>query len=315
MTFVQRLITVVLTLGTVAPPNPNTNSPAQPAAPFQGANNQTGNVLTISGLRAWAQIKYGGQAQNAAAQITIYGMTFSQMMAASTFSKWPAVQNNATVYVYAGDTSGMSLVFSGTIIQATPDFNAQPDVSLHIEAKSGLAAQMTPISPTSVEGTVSAATLLQALAGQCNPPMAFENNSNVQVQLSNPHFKGSVADQVRAICLAGAINFKIDKGTLAIWPSGQTRQTVAGAAQGITIGPNNGLVGYPTFGYNQIMAKCEYNPAIVYGTSVTIAGSSLQPANGTFSVYLIDYDLQTQTPNGAWFMFLTMTPPQNNTAN
>lgn len=308
MTFVKRFLTVQLVIGAVA----TGSSAGQSGGTFTGPNGQSGNTLTVSGLRVWASISAAGQAQNATAQITIFGMTFQEMLAASTFSKWPAVQKDASVFLYAGNPGALSLVFSGTIVQAVGDFNAQPDTAFHIEARSGLSAQMTILPPTSVKGTVNAAALLQALAGQVSPPLAFENNSNVQVQLSNPHFKGSAMDQIRAICASGQINYFIENNTtLAIWPKGQTRNV---GTQTITIAPDEGAVGYPTFGFGKIIVKCEYNPAIVYGMNVTVK-SSLPPANGTFSIFQLDYELQAMTPGGAWFQTLTMAPPADSVSN
>jgi hypothetical protein len=243
-------------------------------------------------------------------------MTFDQMMSASTFSKWPAVQNNARVFLYAGDASGMSLAFSGTIKESTADFNAQPDVAFHITAFSALAAQMTPLPPTSAKGSVSAASLIQSITGQINPPMSFENNSNVQVQISNPHYRGSAADQIRAICADYQINLAIENGaTVAIWPKGQARQKNGANTQGVTLSPSSGMIGYPTFGINLITAKCLYNPAIFFGMQITIADSIIIPANGTWYLYNLSHELQSMSPNGPWFSTLTMQPPQFGTPN
>lgn len=307
MTFTQKLLTVQLVLGTI--------EAGAPAAPFHGPNGQVGNTLTLEGLRVWAQIDQQGPRAGAKAQITIFGMTFSQMMAANTFSAWPNVQNDAQVLLYAGDASGKSLVFSGTIIDAIADFNAQPDTAFHITAVCSMGAQMTPLPPTSVEGSVNAAALLQALASQCNPPLSFENNSNVNVQLSNPHFDGSAMDQIRAIVSAAQINYSLINGTLAIWPKGQSRQVGEGRGQGITLTPQTGLVGYPTFGRGRIGVKVEFNPAIQYGMNITIAGSQITPANGTYSLNVIKYSLQSMTPNGEWFMDLAMWPQASDTSN
>ena len=307
MSFVSRLLTVQLVLGDVSSGVPT---------PFQGANNQTGNTLTISGLRVWATIVASGPNQNGTAEITIFGMTFDQMMSASTFSKWPSVQTNARVFLYAGDASGMSLAFSGTIKESTADFNAQPDVAFHITAFSALAAQMTPLPPTSVKGSVSAASLIQSITGQINPPMSFENNSNVQVQVSNPHYSGSAADQIRAICADYQINLCIENGTtVAIWPKGQVREKLGSTAQGISISPATGMIGYPTFGQNKVTVKSLYNPAVFIGMQISISGSIIQPANGTWMLYAINHDLQSMSPNGPWFSTLTMNPPQVGTPN
>jgi hypothetical protein len=75
------------------------------------------------------------------------------------------------------------------------------------------------------------------------------------------------------------------------------------------------MVGYPTFGFGKIIVKIEFNPAIVYGMSVTVQMSSLPPANGTWSVFQLDYELQSMTPGGSWFQTLTMAPPADSVSN
>jgi Baseplate hub gp41 len=310
MTFQERLLTVKLVLGTAA-----TGTTSGQSGTFTGPNGADGNTVTLTGLRVWASMNAAGQMQNTTAQITIFGMTEDQMNAASTYAAWPALIKDAQVFLYAGDpSSGGPLIFAGSIVRAVADYNAQPDVAFHIEARSGLSAQMTILPPTSVKGTVNAAALLQALAGQVSPALAFENNSNVQVQLSNPHFKGSAMDQIRAICAAAQINYYIENNTtLAIWPKGQARAT---GSQTVTLSPKDGsLVGYPIFGQNDLAARCVFNPAIRYGATVMIQDSIVKSANGTWCMYAIEHELQAMTPGGAWFSTLRMVPPASLVAN
>ena len=306
MTFTQRLLTVQLVLGELTSPIPTpAGTPSVTAQVFRGADGQVGNTLTISGHRVGAKISYKGGSELANAEVIIYGMQKQDMLQASTFAHFPAVMRNAQIILYAGTAStGLSMIFSGSIIRAVPDFNGSPEPPFNVTAVSGSSAQMLTIAPTSIKGPQSASSLLRVLAAQAG--LSFENNSpdGTNVPIVHPFFDGSCFDQIRDIANAAKLNFIIDAGALAVWPSGSARVT---SAPSITLSPKLGnLVGYPTFGTNDITAKCLFDPSIKYGATVTIKDSIVTPANGTWYLYCRDDDLASNWPDGPWFSTLHM---------
>ena len=75
-----------------------------------------------------------------------------------------------------------------------------------------------------------------------------------------------------------------------------------------TISPDLGLVGYPTFTYQGVIVKALFNSSLKYGSLIEVQ-SSLKPATGTWVVTNLTYELESETPNGAWFMRIEAYPP------
>ena len=274
--YTQKLLTVQFTLGT-------------------GTFGETGqNILTISGLRVSATVVKSGGAALGSAQIRIFGMTQSQMNQLSTLGLLITQVRRNTVTLMAGDAiSGMSQVFTGTIVNAWSDYQGAPQVSFNVEAYAAYLDAIKPVAPTSYPpGGTDVATIMAGLATQMG--LQFENNG-VSAKLASPYFPGTAKDQAQRCADAANINWVIDNGVFAIWPKNAVR---SGSA--VVISPETGLVGYPIFDSMGVILRTLFNPLIRYGCLVQV-DSSLTPANGVWSVYALTYDLSCMTPGGPWF--------------
>jgi hypothetical protein len=73
------------------------------------------------------------------------------------------------------------------------------------------------------------------------------------------------------------------------------------------------MVGYPSYVVQGIMVKALFNPAIRFGGKINVT-STQKPACGIWAVYSLEYDLDANTPGGAWFTLMgaynpNFTPP------
>jgi hypothetical protein len=253
----------------------------------------------VSGLRTTATISKAGGVSMTSLNLSVYGMPLSLMNQLSTLGKPLVDGRNNTIIVEAGsDDTGMSVVFIGTIFQAWADLQNAPDGLFTVEAHTGLLDALRPLPPTSFNGTADAATILSGLAQQMG--YSFEN-SGVSAQLAYPYFAGTGRDQAMACAEAANINILFDNTTLAIWPKGGARN---GAA--VRIAPDAGMVGYPTWTANGLVITTLFNPSIAFGATVKVE-SSITPANGNWTVFKVDHDLQSETPGGRWFTRLEAT--------
>jgi hypothetical protein len=254
-----------------------------------------GDTVNITGLRVAATIHKAGGVSLTSCDLRVYGMDMSQMNALSTLGKPLLSGRKNTVTVTAGDDlNGKAVAFSGIIQEAWVDANNAPEVVFIVQAFTGLIDRLKPLPPSSFSGTADAATIVSGLANQMG--YAFENNG-VKVQLVNPYLWGTGRQQLEKVARAGNFNFFIDdaKNTLAIWPKTGSR---GGAVPSLT--PTTGLVGYPQFQQNGLLVQCLFNPSIVFGGNVQIQ-SSLTPACGTWTVFDVIHDLESETPGGKWF--------------
>lgn len=260
-----------------------------------------GNTSNVSGLRVSAQIEVTGGPSFGEAELAVYGMPLDTMQQLATVgAQWNARYKNGIDVLAGDDDSGLSLIFSGIIYNAYVDGNEQPDVCLRILAAPGVfqAVQVTP--PTSIKGPADAAGMIQKLVGQMGLK-GFQNNG-VKVKLANPYYPGSPWQQASAIARDGNFDIAVDRGTLTISPRGKPT-----SGDGPMISPATGLVGYPAFVQNRVVARALFSPEVHVLGKVQIQ-SSLQPACGTWQVIKISYDLESLTPNGNWFMSLDTVP-------
>lgn len=260
--------------------------------------NEGGNTVTIGGadeaaLRMSAHIQHAGGQFDSQMDLTIYGMTLSVMNQLSTLGMQINLIPKNQIILSAGDAeSGLATAFSGFILAAYIDFQGSPEVAFRITAKASTPQGVIPATASSFPGTADVATIMSGLATLMG--FKFENNG-ITTKLSNAYFSGSARAQMQACAKAAGINANVIDGTLAIWPKNGSR-----GGSMITLSPDAGLVGYPTYTQLGIMLRAVYNPSIGFGQKIKVEGSILPPANGTWGIYGLDHDLECQTINGKW---------------
>lgn len=253
------------------------------------------NTIEVEGLRVTASIQKNGGVSLSRLAMRVYGLDLSKMNQLSTLGK-PLIQGrNNVVSVSAGDDeTGMGVIFQGIIYEAWVDFSSAPEAALIVNAYTGLLDGLRPLPATSYPGSADAGVIVSSLATQMG--YAFENGG-VQVQLATPYFSGTGRQQLEAVARAGDFNFFIDDvlTTVAIWPRD-------GSRAGLTplVAPETGMVGYPTHTENGIVVTTLFNPAIVFGRQLEVR-SALTPANGTWTVFAVSHELESENPGGPWF--------------
>ena len=279
MSFTRKIIQVTLKLG---------------QSNFSGTGADT---LTITGLQVRFHMRQiiGLKTD---VQVEIFGLTDSQMKQFSTYGSLPNIQTPNLITIAAGDNeSGLSVIFHGILKQVDANY-AQPASSILATALDGAFYAISKAAPVSYKGSADVAIIMGNLAAQSSLNL---ENSGVSVKLSNPYFSGSIGDQIKSCARAAGINHLVDttRNVLAIWPRGGSR-----GGNAPLVSPQTGLVGYPTFALQQISFVTELNPNIEVGRHVQVE-SSIPNAVGTWTVTEIVTDLETETPDGAWFQSVT----------
>lgn len=283
MAFVKRIIETVITLTDI-------EGNAQAFA-------QGGNTVTLANLRTSCKIVKAGGYSDSTMQLTIYGMTRSTMDRLSTLGMQINLTPKNPITVKAGNEgSPLGVVFVGYIMTAYADFDASPNVSFNITAHTLAPDGAINVAPTSFNGNADVATIMAGFAAQMG--LKFENNG-IDIKVPSPYYWGSVKAQAQACVTQAGIAWNGgDNGILAIWPKFGSR---GGAIP--LIAPETGLVGYPAYNAYGLMLKTVFNPSIGLGGKVEVK-SSLKPANGTWAVYYIDYDLESLVPRGQWLSMI-----------
>jgi hypothetical protein len=272
-------------------------------AVFAGTNS---NVLKVAGLRATASLKGSGFPSFPTADISVYGLSQSDMIGLTALQFLPLNLQRNSVQVETNSSSGWSTVFAGQIITAGPDYANVPEVPLNVSAQILFFDQLNPATPTSYPGTASVAEVVSTIAAKMG--RVFENNG-VETQLSSPYFSGTLTDQLRAVAQHSGITVYTppDENVVAICPRGVPRKKV----ETFVLTPASGLVGYPVLDYQRgiVRVRSIFNPAFRFGGPLTVQGSDVPSANGKWCIGTITHELSSLMPGGPWFSDMLLYPP------
>jgi hypothetical protein len=270
-------------------------------AKFNGTNNQ----LVIAGLRASVSIKGSGLPAFPEAEISIYGMLQSDMIAltALAFQPSPAMMRN-TVVIEANGGGGWSTVFSGQIITGGPNYDNLPNVFYGAQCRVLGYESLAPADAISYTGATDVGLIMARLAA--NAGFVFQNNG-VNQTLDSPYLDKTLAEQIRKVKHDAGIEVYIDGNLMTIAPNGTPRADVPS----FTLTPKSGLRGYPKLDYQRgfVNASAFFNPGFRFGGPITIQDSDVITANGNWLVGTITHNLESLMPNGAWFSELLLYPP------
>ena len=269
----------------------------------------TGETFSVSGLRASVHIEKAGSLANNFTDITIYGLTLSQMNNFSTFGLQLATGTlfRNTVQINAGDSvNGMSLCYIGDIIAAYADLNSMPNVGFKIQAQTSYYDTVAAADPTTYNSaSVKISDIMNTLAGKLAAGnVTVENTLQQDVVLRFPYKAGSLLTQIREFALEAGIQANIDDNVLVLSTPKTNRQ-----GSTVMLSKTSGMIGSPTYNQNGVLVRCIFNPQLKFQGLVQIASSLLSPssqasaflpANGTWLIYAINHTLESMTPNGKW---------------
>jgi len=265
-------------------------------AQHDGNTGSTGGAV-FEGLRTSVRIQKSGGNFMGNAEVTIYGLSKDHVAQLSTWGTLIHPTKNYLISIQAGDdVNGMSTVFFGVVNQAWGDFTNMPNNPMYFLAV-GTTAPMNvgTVDPTSAQGPTPIAPAIQKLSAAGG--MTFENNG-VNAVMDGFYHWGSPWKQIKELCDATYTEVFQDDGVVAIWPKDGAR-----AGDTLFISRETGMRDYPSFTEYGVHVKVEFKRAVKYGTFMQIK-SDLAPANGTWRILNINYDLESETPNGSWFTIL-----------
>ena len=266
-----------------------------------GAGESSGaSQIALSGHRVITDIVVAG-GQWVTATAMIFGMTLAHMNALTTVPWRPLLVGKNKVKIEAGDAqNGMSVVFTGTIMQAWPDMQAAPEVPFRVDATVGGWEKVNPKEPTSFAGQTKVSEVHAQISQKLE---ATPENNGVDTSINNPYMWGPAYTQMEQLAKTARVGWILENGVCAIWPQGGNRQS----AGSTTIPRETGMVGYPMAVPGGIVVRTLFNKAIAYASTVTVK-SDITQANGTWVVTKINLELDAQMPNGRWFAVLYCTP-------
>lgn len=275
---------------------------------LQAGQFEGGNTKIITDVPLKVRIEKTGPPDFCKAVIEARGLRYEDMAQMSTLAFRPLYAARNSVAVFAGDeVDGLSLAFSGSITQASADFNAAPDVSFKIEAMTGYFGAITPQSPTAVKGAQPAADFIAMQAKQAG--FTFQNDG-VSAQLNNAIFNGSPVAQARAAARQIGAELIIDDDVMILSPAGGAGKNAGGGrGNAVLLTRDTGLLGYPVLSNEGVQLKALYNPAFRLGGLVEVE-SIVPKASGTWRIIKLTHDLAAfDAKGGPWESQMTTYYP------
>ena len=226
--------------------------------------------------------------------LSVYGMLESDMNVLTALSidgaktgGLPAFKN--TVAVFADGVS----IFYGGFKNAWGNYHAAPDVCFHVEAQTVYIERQSAYAATSLPGPQPVANIVSGICE--NIGLDFLNNG-VVVVANNPNLPGSAIQQINKLANDYNFNVSFEGKKLTISPNGLALPYATAIVNSET-----GLIGWPSFDKTGTQFVSLFNPNIKFMGAVEISSSNTR-ANGKFVVTKLTYHLESEKPNGAWFM-------------
>lgn len=251
------------------------------------------NTLILTDLRVAAKVQSVARLATQL-ELKIFGMTQADMTALTVAWANPPVVLDHVVIVEANSGDGWTQIFSGTIIEAQPEFRSAPDVYFSLLGRVGYYQQINPAPPTSYKGAVSINQIVQQLCTQMG--LTFQDGGATGV-LNNPYFGGTLFDQLKQACGNANADFYVQGDTVLITdaqkPNAQATQPA------VTLNKTTGLVGYPVYDRSGLDVSAIFSPAFLCGTALQIE-STVPSATGRWYPYSLQHDLESRSPKGNW---------------
>lgn len=263
---------------------------------FPGTNS---NTLIIERLRVSAKVQAVARLATQC-ELRVYGMRQQDMNALTVCWANPPVILDHIVILEANNTGksdGWVQVFKGTIVEAQPLYNAQPDVPFSITAVTGYWVKINPVAPSSYPGQTDIGGVAGDIVERMGAPwtLAVADGAN-DVILSSPYLCGTLWDQLAQACQAANCDYYIQGDEVLITPNGLPRSDVPA----VVLSPVSGLIGYPQFERSGLNVSAYYDPAFQCGTALDI-NSAVPNASGRWFPYAMAHDLEANMPGGRWF--------------
>lgn len=262
-------------------------------AVFPGTNN---NVLIVGGehgLRISAQVQATARLA-AQMSLSVQGMKRADMDAITIAWSQPPIVFDHFVLLEANNGNGWAKVFSGTIIEAQPEYRGAPDTYLSLAAVVGYFQKISPVEPRSYTETVD----IGLVAGDIAHDMGFEFvNGGANGVLGGPlYLHGTLVDQLDTVCQMAGCDYYLVNNTVTITPRGQP---IEGVTAAVLLNKSSGLIGYPVYERTGLNVQALYQPAFTMGVPVDVE-SIVTAAKGRWYPYSMVHHLDANIPNGKW---------------
>lgn len=253
---------------------------------FQGTNS---NKISISNVMATVSCQSSGNLFGTQVSVSIYGLGIELLAALSSKAMGLYGKNteNVSLNIYVEDIT----IFAGFLTSSMANM-AVPNSALLITATANAELQNKVASPFSFNGATPLTSALTAIcknAGYSPLITGLEGKT-----LTNPHYSGSVFDQLERICYDMKVSMSVMSPQISFWDTEKERDTVIPL-----VSPEYGLIGYPIFSNGGVMFQTQFSTMMTTGRYVNLE-TTLPHASGTYKLTNVTHELSSWVEDGPW---------------
>lgn len=253
---------------------------------------QDGGGKTFRDFACECTIEKVGLPDKNKASVTIYGISLEDMEQFTVLAFRPLEYRKNKMRIRAGDKGGnVAQVFVGDIMSAFADFGNAPNVCFRVEAQTGLFAALTPSDPETVQGEAKASDIISKVAGETG--FGFTSSGDESVQLRDTVLQGTPWDKAAAAAQQVGRELIVDDETMVLIDDTGMRLD----ANPVTLSPETGMIGYPSFTSEGISARSLFNPNIVYAAELNIQ-SVVPKSAGSWRIIKVVHNLSANKAGG-----------------
>jgi hypothetical protein len=248
----------------------------------------------IEGLATDVTIEKAGLPVLNSCKITINNMKQDDVVKISTTDPRKLIypKKNA-VSVMAWEEGGVpGLVYRGEVDQAYGVYDS-PDLSVHIEARTGSYGVIMPLAPYTNEGAIDGLKLIESAAAEME--YSFENPNGLSpIMISDPVVNGSPVDKIRWLGNALGIQAIIEDGkvTVLLWDDPLPGKP-------LEVSADTGMIGYPVVSMGKIQLNHIWRPEFKLGGLIDVR-SIVPNATGKWKINRISQKLQSFGAGNSW---------------
>lgn len=267
------------------------------------------NQIVAEGLRTRCVINFGNGSVVPHAEVTIYGLNLPAMLRLTRI-RWQDIRSLQNVIKVEAGEQGEELktVYEGNITFGYIDMSNAPDVAFSITSSTAALNLYLPASPSTFPGEVAVVDAITEIATSLG--YEVENNGvPATLKMTDVTLVDTDLNKIRALCRRYQIDLYVEQNRISIAPQGSPRRISVPV-----LSPDSGMIGYPIATMQGVDVRSLYNPAIRFGGVLRIADSIIENCNGDWRVFGVTLNLESEMPNGNWFMDIRATHNEPNNA-
>lgn len=278
------------------------------------------NVIELDGLRISARITNTPAVVCSQAQLSVFGLSAETMDALTILcGATPNAWAPNRMYLYAVEGDSQDVVFQGNVFQAVADYNAAPNVALHVFAMTQFGLQAVNPGPLTFEGNNKVGTVVQAILDKVNAtiPNAQDHYGVIVAESELPMLTDvslqndawgmiwQVCRQIGAVCWLEGDTVVISK----IGGKGLSDET-------IEVDTKNGMIGYPVLTATGCIVRALFSnryrihgQVLLTSNRVRFRGADMMKndrgevhyrSQAMFWISALVSHLDSEIPNGLW---------------